>query len=195
VKKVAKAHPSISPSKTLVGFANEITSLQGGAVVDAPCGYGRNAIAMALRGCKVLAIDNDRKRLAALDQVKGAYVGQDAPNSIATGEIVSVCADLTPDGWPLGSSSVSAIICVHFAMIELIPTFLSSLQEGGYLYIETFGGQGQNFRDLPKAKQLKELLSSQVEFRYYKERKVGPSEADSVVVTLFARRRRGSDGH
>ena len=193
--KAAKAHPSISPSKTLVGFADQITSLHGGMVVDAPCGYGRNAIAMAMRGCTVLAIDNDRKRLAALDQVKDAYVGQDAPNSIATGKIVSVCADLTPDGWPLGSSSVSAIICVHFAMIDLIPTFLSSLQEGGYLYIETFGGQGQNFRDLPKAKQLRELLSPQVEFRYYKERKVGPSEVDRVVVMLFAQRRRGSDGH
>ena len=80
-------------------------------------------------------------------------------------------------------------------MIDLIPTFLSSLQEGGYLYIETFGGQGQNFRDLPKAKQLRESLSTQVEFRYYKERKVGPADADSVVVTLFAQRRGGSDGY
>lgn len=193
--KAAKAHLPISPSKTLVGFADQIASLHGGPVADAPCGYGRNAIALAMRGCTVVAIDNDRKRLAAIDQVKDAYVGQHTPNSIGAGKIVSVCADLTPEGWPLAPSSVSAIICVHFAMIDLIPTFLSSLQEGGYLYIETFGGQGQNFRDLPKAKQLRESLSTQVEFRYYKERKVGPADADSVVVTLFAQRRGGSDGY
>jgi len=74
-------------------------------------------------------------------------------------------------------------------MIDLIPTFISSLQEGGYLYVETFGGQGENFRELPKAKQLRELLSTHVEFRYYKERKVGPAEFDSVAVTLLAQRR------
>jgi hypothetical protein len=44
-------------------------------------------------------------------------------------------------------------------MMDVIPTFISSLQEGGYLYIETFGGQGQNFRELPKAQQLRKLLS------------------------------------
>jgi hypothetical protein len=79
-------------------------------------------------------------------------------------------------------------------MVDLIPTFLSSLKEGGYLYIETFGGQGQNFRELPKAGQLRELLSRQVEFRFYKERKVGPTDVDSVVVTLFAQRRGSATG-
>ena len=74
-------------------------------------------------------------------------------------------------------------------MIDLIPSFISSLREGGYLYIETFGGQGQNFRELPKAGQLRELLSKHVELKYYKERKVGPAEVDSVAVTLFAQRR------
>jgi hypothetical protein len=39
------------------------------------------------------------------------------------------------------------------------------------------------------AGQLKDLLSKRVEFRYYKERKVGPANVDSVAVTLIARRR------
>jgi hypothetical protein len=75
-------------------------------------------------------------------------------------------------------------------MAQLIPTFLSSLKEREYLYIETFGGHGQNYRDLPKANEFKELLSGQMEFKYYKERKVGPVEMDSVAVTLLAQRRR-----
>jgi hypothetical protein len=105
------------------------------------------------------------------------------------GQILTVCSDLTTDGWPVAYSSVSAIVCVHFVMIDLIPTLISSLQEGGYLYIETFGGQGQNFCKLPKAKHLRELLFRHVEFKYYKERKVGPAELDSVAVTVFAQRR------
>jgi hypothetical protein len=74
-------------------------------------------------------------------------------------------------------------------MIDLISMFIWSLREGGYLYVETFGGQGQNLRELPKAGQLRELLSEHVEFKYYKERKVGPAQVDSVAVTLFAQRR------
>jgi SAM-dependent methyltransferase len=187
--KVAAAHPPISACKTLVKFGRQIASLDKGPVVDAPCGYGRNAVALAAQGCTVIAIDNDRKRLAVLNQVKAAYVAERAPIGGRTGKICTVCADLTSEGWPVARSSVSAIICVHFAMIHLIPNFISSLQEGGYLYIETFGGQGQNFRELPKAEQLRALLSRHVEFKSYKERKLGPAEVDSVAVTLLAQRR------
>ena len=74
-------------------------------------------------------------------------------------------------------------------MIDLIPVFISSLREGGYLYVETFGGQGQNFRELPRAEQLRKLLSTYVEFRFYKERKVGPMGFDSVAVTLLGQKR------
>ncbi len=172
----------------------QVGCFDSGLVLDAPCGYGRNAFALAARGCTVVAIDNDRKRLAALEQVKAAYPANSPPGAVGMGRVVSVCADITAEGWPVARSIASAIICVHFAMVDLIPTFLSSLKEGGYLYIETFGGQGQNFRELPKAGQLRELLSRQVEFRFYKERKVGPTDVDSVVVTLFAQRRGSATG-
>jgi hypothetical protein len=137
----------------------------------------------------VVAFDNDRKRLVALEQVKAAYIAERTSAGVSTGQIFTVCADLTAEGWPVAPSSVSAIICIHFAMIDLVPSFMSSLQVGGHIYVETFGGQGQNFRELPKAGQLRELLSRHVEFRYYKERKVGPTEFDSVSVALFAQRR------
>jgi hypothetical protein len=42
-------------------------------------------------------------------------------------------------------------------MTELVPCFISSLQPRGYIYIETFGGHGENFRQLPKAGQMNEL--------------------------------------
>jgi SAM-dependent methyltransferase len=186
--KVVTKHLPVSPSKTLVKFADQIASFGKGPVVDAPCGYGRNAVALAARGCTVVAIDRDRKRLVALEQSKAAYIAESVSAGISIGQIFGVCADLTAKAWPVAPSSVSAIICIHFAMIDLVPRFISSLQVGGYIYVETFGGHGQNFRELPKAGQLRDLLSKHVEFLYYKERKVGPPKFDSVSVTLFAQR-------
>jgi hypothetical protein len=39
---------------------------------------GRSAIALAARGCTVVAVDNDRKRLVALERVKAAYIAERA---------------------------------------------------------------------------------------------------------------------
>jgi hypothetical protein len=44
---VKTAHLPISPSKTLLRFADQIAAFGKGPVLDAPCGYGRNAIALA----------------------------------------------------------------------------------------------------------------------------------------------------
>lgn len=188
--RAASAHLPTSPSRTLVGFADEIASFGSRLVVDAPCGYGRNAVALAARGCTVIAIDNDYTRLAALERVKAAYIRDQASAGVSAGQIITVCADLTTDRWLVAPASVSAIICVHFVMIDLIPHFIAALQIGGYLYIETFGGQGRNYLELPRAGHLRELLSGPMALRYYKERKVGPKDIDSVAVTLLANRRR-----
>jgi len=187
--KAATKHLPVSPSKTLVKFAAQIASLGKGPVLDAACGSGRNAVALAAHGCTVVAIDRDRKRLGILEQLKAAYVAESAPEGVYSDQIHVVCADLTAEAWPIAPSSVSAIICIHFVMIDLVPRFISSLQAGGHIYIETFGGHGQNFRELPKAGQLRDLFSRHVEFIYYKERHVGPPEFDSVSATLFAQRR------
>jgi SAM-dependent methyltransferase len=187
--KATTKHLPVSPSKTLVKFAVQIASFGKGPVVDAPCGYGRNAVALAARGSTVVAIDRDRKRLVALEHLKAAYIAESASAGVSIGQICVVCADLTAEAWPIAPSSVSAIICIHFPMINLIPRFITSLQVGGHIYVETFGGHGQNFRESPQAGQLRDLFSKHVEFLYYKERKIGPPEFDSVSVTLLAQRR------
>jgi SAM-dependent methyltransferase len=186
---VKTAQLPISPSKTLLRFSSEIASSGKGLVLDAPCGYGRNAVALAALGCRVVAVDSDRRRLATLNQTKVTYTADSASRGIPSGEILTVCADLNSKIWPFAPSCFSAVVSVHFSIEHLIPSFISSLQEGGYIYVETFGGHGENFRVLPKSGQLKELLSRDVEFKYYKERKVGPLASDSVAVTLFAQKR------
>src|SRR5258706_10108643 len=89
---------------------------------------------------------------------------------------------------PFAPSSFSAIVCIHFAMIDLVPFLLSSLftARGRHVYGETFGAQGENFRVLPKAGQLRDLFSRHAEVKYYKERQVGRTEFNRVSVTPFA---------
>jgi SAM-dependent methyltransferase len=186
---VKAAQLPISSSKTLLKFSSEIASSSNGLVLDAPCGYGRNAVALAALGCRVVAVDNDRNRLAILEETKAAYIATNAAANITPGKIFTVCADLNSNTWPFAPSRFSAIVFVHFSIVHLIPSFISALQEGGYIYVETFGGHGENFRVLPKAGQLRKLFSRDMEFKYYKERKVGPLAFDSVAVTLFAQKR------
>jgi SAM-dependent methyltransferase len=186
---VKGAQLPISPSKTLLKFSSEITSSGKGLVLDAPCGYGRNAVALAALGCTVIGVDHDRKRLAILEQTKTAHIAANALPNITPGKIFALCADLNPKTWPFAPSCFSAIVSVHFPIEYLIPTFISSLQEGGHIYVETFGGHGENFRFLPKAGEFRKLFPPDTHFKYYKERKVGPLGFDSVAVTLFAQKR------
>jgi hypothetical protein len=123
-----------------------------------------------------------------IEQAKASYVANGASRAIDRGRIFTVCADLKNELWPFAPSSFSTIVCVHYAMTTLVQCFMASLQPGGYIYIETFGGHGENFRELPSAGQLKELFSGHVDFIYYKERRVGPKELNSVSVVLFAKK-------
>lgn len=182
-------HLPVSPSTTLIKFADEIATSTNGPILDAPCGYGRNAVALAARGCAVICVDADVNRLNTLESTKAAYIAKAASSGVRVGRITTVCIDLLAvKRWPFAASSMSAIICVHFPVQELLPQFTMSLRTGGYLYIETFGGQGKNYLDLPKKGYLHEILRQQFDIKYYKERKVGPSVSNAVAVKIFARK-------
>lgn len=161
----------ISPSSTLVKFAGTIAASGSGLVLDAGCGFGRNAIALAAQGCTVICVDNDLRRLRMLDSVKAEYLAANAAGSKRVGEVITVCADLRSDRWLFTPGSFSAVVCVHFVKMELLPYFSLSLWAGGYLYIETFGGQGGNYVDLPKAGQVRGVLGD-YEFIHYVEKRV-----------------------
>jgi len=181
------AHPSISPSKTLLRFADRIAKLSTGPVLDAPCGYGRNALALASLGCNIVGVDNDLGRLSALEQSKGPYISNDLLMG-ERGQITTICAELMPDRWLFAPSAFSAIVCVHFEIIDILPSLILSLQKGGYIYVETFGGHGQNFRALPHIGELRNLLGRDTELQYYKERPVGPAQLKNACVTLLAQK-------
>jgi len=175
-----KPSPASSPSVGLMRFSE---MLAGTLVLDAPCGYGRNSIALALCGCKVIAADHDRRRLDSM-MAAAKQVG------INRAEIEPVRCDLSERGWCFGNGAFDGVICVHFDFRTILSRLLTAVRSRGYVYIETFGGQGRNYLDLPPAGFLKQNLSGTFDINWYGERKVGPSGIDAVAVQTFCRRRR-----
>jgi hypothetical protein len=127
--------------------------------------------------------DKDCRRLDSLQRVVAELKSSKQTNS----RILPVCVDLSHDGWPFLESSFSAVVCVHYPVQEIIENLKASLQEGGYIYIETFGGQGGNYLQLPKAGELRAALVG-YDLLFYKERSVGPTAFNSVVVVALAQK-------
>lgn len=59
--------------------------------------------------------------------------------------------------------------------------------DGGHLFIETFGGHGENYLELPKADEIRQALKG-YELIFYSERSVGPASQNAVVVRAFAQK-------
>src|SRR5664280_2683126 len=147
------------PSKALMSCANELSRLHSWPILDAGCGAGRNAVALALTGLSVVCVDRDIDRLLALSDIAPRYIASIKPPRNVVGKLYPICADLDELQWPFSPSQFSAITCVHFLKIGLLDLFWSALVVSGYLFIETFGGHGKNYLDLPKSGQLREQLS------------------------------------
>ena len=149
-------------------------------VLDAGCGSGRNAIALAQLGLTLVCADRNEQRLAELLETP-------LPNW-ASSALAPICVNFSPNTWPFGFSCFSAIVCVHYLDLALFPSFHSSLIPGGHLYIETVGGQGQNYLELPVVRELHELLSPSFILEVYQERPVGPAASNRRAVKLLARK-------
>jgi SAM-dependent methyltransferase len=167
-----------TPSRLLLTWAHKFKGNQ--PVVDIGCGAGRNAIALARLGSKIVCVDRDLRRLREL--------AESAQQESLSKFLRLVCAELGPALWPFARQSFSAMICVHFLDVALLPFMRDSLEVGGYLYIETIGGQGENHLDLPAAGTLRYCLAPDFSLEFYRERRVGPPAAGKCAVKLLARK-------
>jgi SAM-dependent methyltransferase len=180
-----------SASTTLLKFVESFAGLKPLPVLDAGCGFGRNAGALALRGLDVVCADADVARLTELVTLSPSYCQQYASADQHVGRLYPLCAHLDAASWPFSDCAFSAITCIHFLPIHLLDTFRRSLIPGGFLFIETFGGQGRNYVNLPRRGELRDLLRTTHDLLFYKERAVGPPDVDAVSVKLLARQRAG----
>jgi SAM-dependent methyltransferase len=174
----------LKPSTMMLRLLDGISFSENATALDAPCGFGRNAIALAAKGLVVVGADKDCGRLNSL---KSAVAELEASKQTHP-RIFPICADLSDNRWPFLESSFSAVVCVHFPAQEIIENLKGSLREGGYIYIETFGGQGGNYLQLPKAGELRAALAG-YDLLSYSERSVGPTTSNSVAVVALAQKR------
>jgi SAM-dependent methyltransferase len=150
-------------------------------VLDVACGEGRNAFVLAQLGCEVVCADRD---LSPLDAFARRLKRHDSFIEMLS-RLRFHPLDLVLNPWPFARDEFGAIINIHFFLPALLHYFEASLRPGGYLLIETAPGCGGNYRDLPKAGCVRQILSAGFDIEYYREGRAGPA----VSVKAFARKR------
>jgi SAM-dependent methyltransferase len=173
-----KPDPTQGASRALLGLAEEFS--RKFPILDAGCGFGRNAIALAELGFSVVCAERDPRRLDVL--MKAA-----ASKRLAR-SLFPIHVALGTANWPFAPASFSAIIFVHYLDTLLFPSIYHSLVPDGALYVETVGGQGQNYLELPQQGELRSLLSPHFRLVTYRERSVGPTEYNRCAVRLLAKK-------
>ena len=173
-----KPDPTRGASRTLLGLAEGFSPKF--PILDAGCGFGRNAIALAELGFSVVCAERDPRRLDVL--MKAA-----ASKRLAL-SLFPIHTALGTASWPFAPGCFSAIILVHYLDTLLFPSIHHSLVPGGYLYVETVGGQGQNYLELPQQGELRSMLSPNFRLKAYRERPVGPVEFNKCAVRLLAKK-------
>jgi SAM-dependent methyltransferase len=99
------------------------------AVLDLACGRGRNAIAAAQHGLRVVGVDRDAAALAELG-VRAAE---------ARVEIARVRADVeSARGLPFANGAFGAVLVFRFLYRPLVSEILRVLAPGGLVVYETF---------------------------------------------------------
>jgi predicted RNA methylase len=79
-------------SDASAGLMKFVDALAGKFVLDAPCGFGRNTIALTQNRCTVVAADRDIARLGAT-RTTASQAG------IASSSIETICCDLSEQSW------------------------------------------------------------------------------------------------
>jgi SAM-dependent methyltransferase len=95
---------ALSPSRTLLrsarSFSHELP------ILDVVCGFGRNALALAKLGFKVVCADRDLYRLDTLMRLIRTSNLDDA--------LFPLCIEIGAATWPFAPACFSAVIFVHY---------------------------------------------------------------------------------
>jgi tellurite methyltransferase len=109
-----------------------------GDALDLPCGRGRNAIWLASRGLRTVALDRDEQAVHLVAE-EAERLGLPLRAEVADLEVF-------PSRLPVDSYDV--ILVVHYLYRPLFPALKAALRRGGLLVYETFT-RGQEERGRP----------------------------------------------
>ncbi len=161
-----------------------IPRIPRGVGLDVAAGRGRNALAMARAGIRVVAVDFSETAMRALaDAARREHL-----------VVWPVVANL--DSFHLKRESLDAIVNINFLDRALFPQFSRALRPGGALIAETFTieqanlGHPKDPRFLLGRGELKELAAG-LEIEHYREGLVSyPDGAQAFRASVLARKRK-----
>jgi 2-polyprenyl-3-methyl-5-hydroxy-6-metoxy-1,4-benzoquinol methylase len=145
-------------------------------ILDAPTGYGRHAHWLSKLGYQVVAVDWDADRIEIARRT--------APK--AAKEIVWMVANLEEHN-SVGEGGFDAMVCIHYFSKNIVYRAHEALKPGGVLIMETFGGQGGNWRGLPPGGWIAESIAGKFHIILLDENRVGPSRRNASI-KLIARK-------
>jgi SAM-dependent methyltransferase len=119
-----------------------LVSLQAGLALDIPCGRGRHSRLLLDLGFRVIGADLD------IEALRAAVLDPQAGDKFIAVQLNA----MRP--LPFGPQAVDLLVVVHPHSLEVLSGALKCLRVGGYLIYETFGAQGENWRLLPKPRQI-----------------------------------------
>jgi hypothetical protein len=142
---------------------------------------------LAAHGCDVLCVDRDIDRLRHLEMTKDALL-RTSPVRRCVGRVATLCANVSTAKWPFSPTSFDLIIVVHLPFTNLLPALYFSLRTGGHLFLETFGGHGGNYVDLPAMGEIRAALKGNYDIIYYSEKPASRRHSESVSLKAVARK-------
>jgi SAM-dependent methyltransferase len=175
---------NLATSPSVQKFGREIVAgAAGRAILDAPCGAGRNSAWLSYLGGRVIGLDIDLRGIT-----KRRRETPIPPFGRAFRRLKLLEMDLINDPWPYPPRSLGGVINIHFLHMPLLAMFSKSMLAGGFLVLETVEARGGNYHQLPKSGCIREILGNTFSFLIYKEQSAGPAGVDAVTVKLVARK-------
>jgi tellurite methyltransferase len=158
--------------------------LPRGLALDVAAGTGRNSLALANAGIRVIAADFSNTAMRTLQQI--------APSGHQS--ITAIVADLE-ESFPFRSNCFDVILNVSYLDRQLVPYLKSALRVGGVLLFDTFlinqaeSGHPRDPRFLLKHYELHDLLAEMELLRYREGIVIYSGGTRAWRATALARRR------
>jgi tellurite methyltransferase len=158
--------------------------LPRGRTLDIASGLGRNAIALAAAGMRVIAADYSERAALALRQI-----ARDRDLTIEP-----LIADLE-DSWPFRPASFDAVVNINFLNRAMVPRLIEALKPDGMLFFDTFlidqaeFGHPREPAFLLRHYELREMLAAMELLRYREGIVTYPSGKQAWRATALARQR------
>ncbi|WP_188936844.1 class I SAM-dependent methyltransferase [Puia dinghuensis] len=121
-----------------------------GCCIDIPCGTGRNTFLLASYFKKVIGVDINETYLNILKDSYFAYSG-------LVGSISTQRMDITVE-MPGNIKQADLISTIHYYSFSFASKVISEMRPGAFFYMESPSCAGENFRELPNAKEVEFLL-------------------------------------